>query len=55
MIGTEVAQIDVPIFFTIGAPGQTPQQTRFLMNQLLVKTPSGWRVSTILPIPSPAQ
>ena len=55
MIGDSVAQIYVPIIFTIGAPGQPPQPTRFLMNQLLVKTPSGWKVSSILPIPAPAQ
>lgn len=55
MIGEGVAQIFVPIVFTIGPPGQPPQQTKFLMNQVLVKTPSGWRVSSILPIPAPAQ
>ena len=55
MIGDSIAQIYVPIIFTIGAPGQPPQPTRFLMNQLLVKTPSGWKVSSILPIPAPAQ
>jgi ketosteroid isomerase-like protein len=55
MIGDSVAQIYVPIIFTVGAPGQSPQPTRFLMNQLLVKTASGWRVSSILPIPAPAQ
>lgn len=52
MIGNDVAQIYVPIMFTIGAPGQSPQQTRFLMNQVLVQTPTGWRVSAILPIPA---
>jgi ketosteroid isomerase-like protein len=55
MIGDGVAQVYVPIVFTIGAAGQPPQQTRFLMNQVLVKTPSGWRVSSVLPIPVPAQ
>jgi ketosteroid isomerase-like protein len=55
MIGDSVAQVYVPIMFTIGAPGQSPQQTRFLMNQVLVQTQSGWRVSSILPIPAPAQ
>jgi hypothetical protein len=55
MIGDGVAQLYVPIMFTIGAPGQPPQQTKFLMNQVLVKTPDGWRVSSILPIPAPAQ
>ena len=54
MIGEGVAQIYVPILFTIGAAGQPSQQTRFLMNQVLVKTSDGWRVSSVLPIPAPA-
>jgi ketosteroid isomerase-like protein len=55
MLGDGVAQVYVPIMFTIGAPGQSPQQTKFLMNQVLVRTPSGWKVSSILPIPLPTQ
>jgi ketosteroid isomerase-like protein len=56
MTGEGVAQIYVPIVFTIGAPGQPVQPTRFLMNLVLVKTPGGgWKVSSILPIPAPAQ
>lgn len=55
MIGEEAAQIYVPINFTIGASGQPPQPMRFLMNMVLAKTLSGWRVSSILPIPAPAQ
>jgi ketosteroid isomerase-like protein len=55
MIGDGAAQIYVPIIFTIGTAGQPPQQSKFLMNQVLVKTPDGWKVSSILPIPAPAQ
>jgi len=54
VLGPDTAQIFVPIVFTIGAPGQTAQPTRFLMNQVLIKTAEGWRVSSILPIPAPA-
>lgn len=54
MLGDGAAQLFVPISFSIGAPGQTPQTTRFLMNQVVVKTPAGWKVSAILPIPAPA-
>ena len=54
MLGTDTAQIFVPIVFTVGAPGQTAQPTRFLMNQILIKTAEGWRVSAILPIPAAA-
>jgi ketosteroid isomerase-like protein len=55
MIGDGAAQIYVPINFTIGAPGQQPQAMRFLMNMVLTKAEGGWRVSSILPIPAPAQ
>jgi ketosteroid isomerase-like protein len=54
MISEGVAQVYVPIMFTIGAAGQQPQQAKFLMNQVLVKTQAGWKVSSILPIPLPA-
>jgi hypothetical protein len=44
-----------PIVFTIGPPGQPAQTTRFLMNQTIIKTPAGWKVASILPIPVPVQ
>jgi len=50
-----VAQLYVPITFMIAPAGQTAQPTRFLMNQILVKTPNGWKVSSVLPIPVPMQ
>jgi hypothetical protein len=37
----------------IASAGQTAQPMRFLMNQVLVKTTDGWKVSSILPIPAP--
>jgi ketosteroid isomerase-like protein len=54
IIGEGVAQLYVPVTFTIGASGQASQSTQFLMNQILRKTPTGWKVSSILPIPVPA-
>jgi ketosteroid isomerase-like protein len=49
------AQVYVPITFMIAPAGQTAQPARFLMNQTMVKTPEGWKVSSILPIPAPMQ
>ena len=48
-----VVQLYVPVTFMIAPAGQTAQPTRFLMNQILVKTPEGWKVSSVLPIPVP--
>jgi ketosteroid isomerase-like protein len=55
MLGNGAAQLYVPIMFTIGVAGQPAQPTRFLMNLILVTTPDGWKVSSILPIPAPTQ
>jgi uncharacterized protein (TIGR02246 family) len=52
LLDAGTAQIYVPITFTIGAPGQQAQQTRFLINQVLLKTAAGWKVAAILPIPA---
>jgi len=49
----QVAEIFVPIDYSIGAADQPPQQTRFLMNMVLTKSASGWRVASILPVPVP--
>lgn len=51
MLSNDVAQLYVPIVFTIGPAGQPRQTTRFLMNQAIIKTPAGWKVASILPIP----
>ena len=48
-----VVQLYVPITFMISLSGQTAQPTRFLMNQVVVKTAAGWKISSILPIPAP--
>jgi ketosteroid isomerase-like protein len=53
ILGEGVAQLFVPIVFTIGNSGQPAQTTTFLMNQVLRKTADGWKVSSILPIPVP--
>lgn len=53
LLSDTVAQLYVPIDFTIGAAGQAATTTRFLMNQVLVKTDKGWQVASILPIAVP--
>lgn len=48
-----VAQLYVPILYTLGAPGQPPSDALFLMNMTLVRAPGGWRIASLLPIPVP--
>jgi ketosteroid isomerase-like protein len=45
-----VAQLFAPTVFRIALPGQTAQPTLFLLNQIYVKEPSGWRLASIFPI-----
>lgn len=56
VVTAEMAQLYVPIDFTVGPEGSPAETTRFLMNQILVKTLDGWKIASILPIPvvSPA-
>jgi hypothetical protein len=53
-ISENVAQLYAAVQFTIGAPSQPPQASRFLLNQVLVKSGGAWRVMSIFPIPAPA-
>ncbi len=53
VLSDTTALLFVPILFNIGPQGQPPTEAMFLMNQTLVKTAAGWRIATILPIPSP--
>lgn len=53
MLGESAAQLFIPVVFNIGAAAQPAPDAPFLLNQTLVKTPSGWRIASILPIPVP--
>lgn len=53
LVNETTAQLYVPITFNIGPAGQPAPDALFLMNQTLIKTPAGWRVANILPIPLP--
>ncbi|HET8725493.1 MAG TPA: nuclear transport factor 2 family protein [Anaeromyxobacteraceae bacterium] len=48
-----VAEIFVPLVVTAGPAGQAPQAIAVHMNQVLIRTPGGWRIASILPIPVP--
>lgn len=51
MLSTDAGQLYVPILVTSGPAGQTGQATRILMNQTIVRTPAGWKVANIVPVP----
>ena len=54
-LGGDTAQLFVPVTFMIAPPGQTAQPSRFLMNQILVRTEQGWKITSILPVLVPPQ
>lgn len=49
-LSPDVAQLVAPTVFRIAPPGQTAQPSLFLLNQIYVKTASGWRLASIFPI-----
>lgn len=54
-LSDSAAQLHVAVQFTIGAPDQAPQVTRFFLNQILVKSGGVWRVISIFPIQAAPQ
>ncbi len=53
MLGADAAVVFVPLTVTAGPAGQPGQPVAFHMNQVLVRTPAGWKIARILPIPVP--
>lgn len=49
-LSPSVAQLFAPTVFRIAPPGQTAQPILFLLNQIYVKAPGGWRLASIFPI-----
>ena len=52
-VQSNVVHLYVPVTFMISPAGKSALPMRFLMNQIVVKTADGWKVSSILPIPAP--
>jgi hypothetical protein len=50
-LGPDTAHIYAPTRITAGAPGQPPATYAFLINEFAIRTPEGWRISTIVPVP----
>lgn len=53
-VGSDAAQLHVPVVFTTGAPNQPSQSARMFLNLVLVKSGGTWRVMSIFPVPAPA-
>ena len=54
-LGPDIAQIYAPTRVTIGAPGTPSEEAKtypFLINQFAIRTPDGWRISAIVPVPA---
>jgi len=51
----DMAQLLVPVVFTLGPPGQHPRQALQYLNETLVKVDGIWRIASILPsnVPTP--
>jgi hypothetical protein len=50
VISNDVMQILVPVVFTRGLPGASPQNNTFLISQTFVRDGTSWHVASILPI-----
>ena len=51
-LGPDVAHIYAPTRITVGAAGQEGATYTFLVNEIAIRTPEGWRISAIVPVPA---
>ena len=51
-LGPDVAHIYAPTSITAGATGQPAATASFLINEFAIRTPDGWRISAIVPVPT---
>jgi hypothetical protein len=51
-LGPDVAHIYAPTRITAGAVGQEAATYTFLVNEFAIRTPEGWRISAIVPVPA---
>jgi hypothetical protein len=54
LVTESVAQLEVPVVYSIGSPGQSATNTAFILTQTWVRKGTTWQVAAILPIPLPA-
>lgn len=51
-LGPDVVHIYARTRITVGAPGQAAAAYTFLVNEFAIRTPEGWRISAIVPVPA---
>lgn len=52
-LGPDTAHIYAPVRITLAPPGGQPATYAFLVNEIAIRTPGGWRISAIIPVPAP--
>jgi hypothetical protein len=51
-LGPDIAHIYAPTQITVGAAGQLAATYQFHINEFAIRTPDGWRISAIVPVPA---
>ena len=49
-IGHDTMHLLAPTKITLGASGKDPQTLPFFVNEVAIRTPEGWRFTTIIPV-----
>ncbi|CAG9224187.1 conserved exported hypothetical protein [Paraburkholderia caribensis] len=51
-LNQDTVQVYAPTRVTIGAPGQPEKTATFLINEFMIRSPSGWKVAAVIPLPA---
>ena len=53
LLGDSALRLNVPVQLTVGGADKQAQAEPYLLTQVYVKTPLGWRISSVVPAPLP--
>jgi len=51
-LNNDTVQVYAPTRVTLGAAGQPPKTATFLINEFAIRTPAGWKISAVIPVPA---
>ncbi|MFM0738698.1 nuclear transport factor 2 family protein [Paraburkholderia xenovorans] len=51
-LNDDTVQIYAPTRVTIGTAGQPAKTSTFLINEFAIRTPAGWKIASVIPVPA---
>jgi len=51
-LNADTVQVYMPARVTVGAAGQPATTSTYLINEFAIRTPAGWKIAAVIPVPA---